>query len=122
MHAERNFWRLLAAYERLTQDESAAIGAGDFDAVNAIQGTKEAILPTLLVFSTEAGLDRDNAEFVQRIDAILCRLVETEAQLATRLAEARTERLQVDHARQRLRELGGAYGEKPDRTPFSAHV
>ena len=32
MATERDFWRLLADYERLTIDESASLGAGDFAA------------------------------------------------------------------------------------------
>ena len=71
MRAEQDFWRLLADYERLTQNESAALGAKDFEELAAIHSCKDALLAKLIATAREAGLDRRSAELARRIDLVI---------------------------------------------------
>lgn len=112
---EERFWRGLAAYERLTDDESVAIRARDFDAVEDIQSRKPALLDELCVLAAGAGLSRRTPALSRRIE----RLTTTEAAnaeaVATMLGEARRERQNLELARQRLRSLSTLYGPEPTR-------
>ena len=123
MRAERNFWRLLTDYERLTQNESAALGAQDFDEVAAIQSCKDSLLLKLTTTAREAGLDRRTVELARRVDLLIASEERNLQLVGERVARAGLERQSLDAARMRLRELGSIYlPEKADRTAFSALV
>jgi DNA repair ATPase RecN len=122
MIAERDFWRLLADYERLTKDESAALGAGDFETLASIQGLKDPVLETMRTLAKTAGLDRTNPQLAARVDQVLVNAERNKKLIETMLSRAHTERQNLDAARQRLRGLGSAYRPPPTHTAFSAHV
>ena len=123
MDAARNFWRLLADYERLTQNESVSLAARDFVEVESIQSCKDLLLVKLESYASEAQLDRRNAELSSRIDVVIESERRNEKLIGAMVARAGLERRSLEAARQRLRELGGAYlFEKSRRTAFSAHV
>ena len=119
---ERRFWRLLTDYERLAQDESVAIHARDFDAVESIQPRKPPLLEALCSLAREAGLNRQNTTLSTHLDALTALETASSAALAAMLSEARTERQNLDAARQRLRGLNTSYGPDPHRQQgFCAH-
>ena len=123
MDAARNFWRLLADYERLTQNESVSLAARDFVEVESIQSCKDLLLVKLESYAGEAQLDRRNAELSSRIDIVLASERRNEKLVGAMVARASLERRSLEAARQRLRELGSAYlTEISARTAFSAHV
>ena len=123
MDAERDFWRLLTDYERLTQNETVSLRSEDFAGVDAIQNCKDAVLVKLSLFATEAGLDRQNPELSRRIDLVLDGERSNEKLVAAMVARAAMERHTLDAARARLRELGSIYvHEKSQRRSFSALV
>ena len=123
MDAARNFWRLLADYERLTQNESVSLAARDFAEVESILVCKDLLLVKLESYANEAHLDRRNAELSRRIDLVLASERRNEKLIGAMVARAGLERRSLEAARLRLRELGGAYlSEKSGRTAFSAHV
>lgn len=123
MDAARNFWRLLADYERLTQNESVSLAARDFVEVESIQVCKDWLLVKLESYASEAHLDRRNAELSSRIDLVLASERRNEKLVGAMVARAGLERRSLEAARQRLRELSSAYlTEKSGRTAFSAHV
>ena len=123
MRAGQDFWRLLADYERLTQNESAALGAKDFEEVAAVQSCKDFLLAELIVTAREAGLDRSSAELARRIDLLIAHEERNAKLVGEMVAHAILERQSLDAARLRLRELGSIYlPEKSERTAFSALV
>ena len=123
MRAEQDFWRLLSDYERLTQNESASLGANDFDEVAAIQSCKDSLLAKLVTTASEAGLDRRSAELARRIDLVIASEERNLQLVGETVARAGLERLSLDAARMRLRELGSIYvPEKTERPAFSALV
>ena len=123
MRAEQDFWRLLTEYERLTQNESASLGAKDFDGLAAIHSSKDALLAKLIATAHEAGLDRRSAQLARRIDLLIASETRNEKLLGEMVARACLERQSLDAARLRLRELGSIYlPEKSERTAFSALV
>ena len=123
MEAERNFWRLLADYERLTQNESVSLGTRDFDEVEAIQSCKDSLLVKLDSYACAAGLDRQNPELSRRIDIVLDSERRNEKLVGAMVARAGIERQSLEAARLRLRELGSVYlSEKSERTAFSERV
>ena len=123
MGAERDFWRLLTDYERLTQNEAVSLGSKDFAEVDAIQSCKDSLLVKLSAFADEAGLDRRNLELARRIDLILDGERRNLKLVGAMVARACMERQTLEAARGRLRELGSIYvREKPERRSFSAHV
>ena len=106
MGAERDFWRLLTEYERLTQNETVSLGSEDFGEVDAIQTCKDALLVKLSLFATEAGLDRRNRELSRRIDLVIEGERGNEKLVAAMVARAAMEKQSLDAARQRLRGAG----------------
>ena len=123
MGAERDFWRLLTEYERLTQNETVSLGSEDFAEVDAIHTCKDALLVELSLFATEAGLDRRNRELSQRIDLVIEGERGNEKLVAAMVARAAMEKQSLDAARQRLRGLGSIYvREKPEHPSFTAFV
>lgn len=119
---ERRFWRLLSDYERLAQDESVAIHAQDFDAVDSLQARKPPLLDELCALAGEIGLNRGNAALAERLDALTSLETSSESALAAMLDGSRTERQNLDAARQRLRSLNTSYGPDPRwHRAFSAH-
>ena len=123
MIAEEDFWRLLADYERLTVDESAALGAGDFDELAAIQNLKDPVLETMRALAKSAALDRTNPQLAGRVDQVLVNAARNKKLIDTMLTRAHAERQNLDAARQRLRGLGTAYRPDPrERAVFSARV
>ena len=123
MGAERDFWRLLTEYERLTQNESVSLGSEDFVEVEAIQSCKDSLLVKLSVFANEAGLDRRNRELSRRIDLVLDSERRNEKLVGAMVARAGLERQSLEAARLRLRELASIYvSEKSERRSFTAFV
>ena len=119
---ERRFWRLLTDYERLAQDESVAIHARDFDAVDSLQVRKPPLLDELCALAEKVGLNRGNAALSKRLDALAAIETGSEAALAAMLDGSRLERQNLDSARQRLRSLNTSYGPDPSwHRAFSAH-
>ena len=120
--SERRFWRLLSDYERLAQDESVAIGAQDFDAVDSLQVRKPPLLDELCALAGKMGLNRENTGFSTRLDALTALETASEAALAAMLDGSRIERKNLDSARQRLRSLNTSYGPDPRwHRAFSEH-
>lgn len=122
MLAEQDFWRLLGDYERLTKNESAALLAGAFDDLAAIQSLKEPVLESMRAYAQTSGLDRRNTEFARRIDQLLIHAERNRKLIDTMLTRAHVERQNLDAARQRLRGLGTAYRPGAAHAAFSAHV
>ena len=123
MGAERDFWRLLTEYERLTQNESVSLGSEDFAEVEAIQTCKDALLVKLSAFADEAGLDRGNRELARRVDLVLDGERRNEKLVGAMVARAVMQRQSLDAARLRLRELRSIYAsEKSEERTFSAFV
>ena len=123
MRAEQDFWRLLTDYERLTQNESAALGAKDFDELAAIHSCKDVLLSKLTTTASEAGLDRRSAELSRRIDLLIASEERNLQLVGEMVARTVLERQSLDAARLRLRELGSIYlPEKTERPSFSAFV
>jgi DNA repair ATPase RecN len=122
MLAEHDFWRLLGDYERLTKNESAALLAGAFDDLAAIQDLKEPVLETMRTFAQAAGLDRRNSELARRVDQLLIHAERNKKLIETMLKRARVEGQNLDSARQRLRGLGTAYRPEESPAAFSTHV
>jgi hypothetical protein len=114
MQTERDFWRLLTDYERLTQNESAALSGADFDELAAIHERKAAVFPVLCELAQKAGLDRGNAELARRIDAVTANQSRNADLIAEMIESADEERQGFGSSRNRLRGLGNAYG--PDST------
>lgn len=112
---ERRFWRLLRDYERLTQDESVAIRARDFDAVENIHARKPAVLAALCTIGAQAGFDRRTADLGARIERLTAAETANAEIMATMLGEARLERQNLEAARLRLRSLNTLYGPEPAR-------
>ena len=123
MDAERDFWRLLTEYERLTQNETVSLGSEDFAEVDAIQNCKDALLVKLSSIAAEAGLDRRNRELSRRIDLVIEGERGNEKLVAAMVARAAMEKQSLDAARQRLRGLGNIYvHEKSEHRSFTAFV
>ena len=123
MGTERDFWRLLTDYERLTQNETVSLGSEDFAQVENIQACKDSLLVKLSLFATEAGLDRRNRELSRRIDLVIEGERANEKLVAAMVARAAMEKQSLDAARLRLRELGSIYvHEKPEHRSFNALV
>ncbi|KAB2648379.1 MAG: hypothetical protein DVB27_01030 [Verrucomicrobia bacterium] len=112
---EQRFWRGLAAYERLTDDESVAIRARDFDAVEDIHSRKPALLDELCVLAAGAGLSRRTPALSCRIERLTTTETANAEAVATMLGAARRERQNLELARQRLRSLSTLYGPEPTR-------
>ena len=123
MRAEQDFWRWLADYERLTQNESASLGAKDFDELAATQACKDSLLAKLTSTALEAGIDRRSVELSRRIDLLIASESRNLQLVCEMVAGATLERQSLDAARVRLRELGSIYvSENVERTAFSALV
>lgn len=112
---ERRFWRLLRDYERLTQDESVAIRARDFDALDSLHARKPAVLEALCALGVQAGFDRRTADLGARIERLTAAETANAESMATMLGEARLERQNLEVARQRLRSLNTLYGPEATR-------
>ncbi len=112
---ELRFWRGLAAYERLTDDEAAAVRARDFAAVEDIQSRKPALLDELCVLASGAGLSRRTPALSSRIERLTATETANAEAVAAMLGEARRELQSLDLARQRLRSLNTLYGPEPTR-------
>jgi len=121
MLAETDFWRLLGDYERLTKNESAALLAGAFEELAAIQNLKDPVLESMRIFAQAAGLDRRNTELARRVDQLLIQAERNQKLIDTMLARAHVERQNLDAARQRLRGFGTAYRPEASQAAFSAH-
>lgn len=119
---ERRFWRLLSAYERLTQDEAVALRERDFDALGSIHARKPAVLEEMCAVAARTGLDRRTAELGLRIEKLTVAETANAETLETMLGAARIERQSLDVARQRLRSLSTLYGPEPSSQPgFCVH-
>lgn len=123
MATERDFWRLLTDYERLTIDESAMLGAGEFAELAALQDLKDPLLEKMRALAKTAGLDRTNPELASRVDQVLANAGQNRKLIAKMITRAHAERQNLDSARLRLRGLGSAYRVEDTELPaFSAHV
>ncbi len=123
MSAERDFWRLLAEYERLTRDESFSLKSEDFAEVDALQNCKDTVLEKLEALAGEAGLDRRNAELARRIDVLIEIERQNEKRVGAMIARDAAQTRSMDAARLRLRRLGNIYvREKSELGAFSAFV
>ena len=123
MRAQPHFWRLLSDYERLTQNEAAALGAEDFEEVDAIHNRKDALLAEMQSLALEAGLNRDNEELARRVDALLAHQARNQQLIDAMLERAHGERQNLEAARHRLRGLGAHYKPAADlRTAFLERV
>ena len=123
MAGERDFWRLLTEYERLTRNESFSIKSEDFAEVAAIQKCKDSILAKLQALGAECGLDRRNSELSRRMDKLIESEQRNEQLLGTMAVRACTKLRSLDATRSRLRGLGNSYvSEKSEHRSFSALV
>ena len=123
MAGERDFWRLLTEYERLTRNESFSIQSEDFAEVAALQKCKDSILAKLQALGAECGLDRKNPELSRRMDNLIESERRNEKLLATMVVRAGTNLRSLDATRSRLRGLGNIYvSEKSEHRSFSALV
>ncbi|MCE9612505.1 MAG: hypothetical protein K8R23_20080 [Chthoniobacter sp.] len=119
---ERRFWLLLSVYERLTQDESVAIRARDFDTVDSIHARKPAVLEELCGMGARVGFDRKTAELGVRIERLTATETANAELIVEMLGEARLERQNLEVARQRLRSLNTLYAPESARAEgFCVH-
>lgn len=121
MPAEQRFWRLLTDYERLTQDEWAALSGKDFPAAGAIRSDKAALLTELENLSFQTGIDRNHPHFAARLKLLAEAEEEHRSALEAMLHEDRSRERKLDATRQRLRGLGSSYGPShPAQPAFAA--
>jgi hypothetical protein len=109
MPANQQFWRLLSDYERLTQNEAAALGTEDFEEVASIHMRKDSLLERMQSLASEAGLNRENEELGRRVEALLAKQARNKALIDEMLVRADAERQNIEGARHRLRGLGTHY-------------
>ena len=103
------FWRLLADYERISLDETAAIRAEDFETAAGIQVLKATLLAALQDRGRELGIDRRQAPFHERLEKIADGERANEAFVRQLLARNAAERRTLLTARTRLRGLLHSY-------------
>lgn len=103
------FWRLLGDYERICNDETAALRAEDFESAATIQALKATLLAGLQEKGRELGIDRSDSSFRERLEAIASSEQANEAFVAKLLTRNATERISLDAARIRLRGLRHSY-------------
>ncbi len=123
MGAERDFWRLLSEYERLTQNEACALKSEDFAEVEALQECKSSLLGKLGGLLNASRLDRSDEELLRRVASLIESEKRHEKMAGSMLAGAAARKRAIEAARSRLRELGTLYdSDKSERRSFSALV
>ncbi len=123
---EKSFWRLLADYEALTQQESVAIRHEHFPSLIDAQRIKTTIFPGWLQLGAELGISREvNAELHERLEAITAQENDNMRALAAIRDTARQRIGELAQARQRLTHVRRNYRETeiPSAVPtgFVAH-
>lgn len=103
------FWRILADYERISHDETAAIQAEDFETAETIQVLKATLFAALANGGRELGIDRSEASFHARLEKIAAGERTNQAFVKQLLARNAAERKTLDTARTRLRGLLHSY-------------
>lgn len=103
------FWRLLGDYERICNDETTALRAEDFESAAAIQALKSTLFAALQESGGALGIDRRDAAFHGRLEAIASGECANEAFLRQLLARNAAERKALHTARTRLRGLRHSY-------------
>lgn len=101
--------RLLADYQRLTQDEMAALRTRDFPALARIHALKPAVLRKIVELGEAEALSRHHAPLNERLLALTALERENSQVAAEALQRARGERDRFEASRQRLLGLGQAY-------------
>ena len=124
--SEKNFWRLLADYEVLTQQESVAIRHENFPALIEAQRLKTSIFPGWLQLGAQLGMSREAVpELNDRLDGLSAIENENLLGLAAIKESARKRIVELSQARVRLQHVRRNYHENeiPDATPvgFVAH-
>ncbi len=123
---EKSFWRLLADYEALTQQESVAIQHENFPSLINAQRIKTTIFPGWLQLGADLGISREvNAELHERLELITAQENDNMRALAVIRDSARQRIGELAQARQRLQHIRRNYHEKeiPCAVPsgFVAH-
>ena len=123
---EKSFWRLLADYEALTQQESVAIRHEDFPSLIDAQRIKTTIFPGWLQLGADLGISREvNAELHERLEVVTAQENDNMQALAAIRDSARQRIGELAQARQRLLHVRRNYREKeiPCAVPtgFAAH-
>lgn len=124
--SEKSFWRLLADYEALTQQENVAIRHENFPALIEAQGLKSTIFPGWLQLGHALGINREvSAELNDRLENISALENDNMRALAAIRESARQRIGELAQARQRLQHIRRNYHEKeiPTASPggFVAH-
>ncbi len=124
--SEKDFWRLLADYEALTQQEAVAIQHENFAALIETQRLKTSIFPGWLQLGARLGISREaSAELDDRLDGLaavendnLHALTVIKESARKRLAELAQARVRLQHLRRNYHE-----NEIPGAVPvgFVAH-
>ena len=122
----KSFWRLLADYEALTQQEAVAIRHEDFPSLIDAQRIKTILFPGWLKLGDDLGISREtNAELHERLEAITTQENENMRALAAIRDAARQRLVELAQARQRLQRMRRNYHETeiPSAVPsgFAAH-
>ena len=124
--SEKNFWRLLADYEALTQQEAVAIRHENFPVLIETQQLKTSIFPGWLQLGAQLGMSREaNPELNDRLDGLTSVENGNLQALAIIKESARKRIAELAQARVRLQHVRRNYHEKeiPEAAPagFVAH-
>jgi hypothetical protein len=105
--------RLLAALEELVSQETAAVHASDFAAIESIQLRAGEVGDKLAALAAECAVDA----LRRRVDALLAQRWQNGLVLRQRLADVRAEIARLQGARQRLQRIAPAYSQAPLALP-----
>jgi hypothetical protein len=102
--------RLAAALDDLAAQEAAALAAGDFDTVLALQ---DRAAPLVEFLAARAGEIARHAPLAAALAAVQARRGRSAAHLAAAIARARGELAEAGAARRRVARIAPAYGRGP---------
>jgi hypothetical protein len=109
---ETKFWRLLSAFENLTNEETAALRERNFRYFTSLHETKTEILPELLRLAEGAGICTNDpylkSRMVKLMEAVQTNAVLVEGHLAENTAAQQKARAAV----RRLRSFSRTYSTK----------
>lgn len=114
------FWRLLAAYEALTREESVAIGQNDFSSLIEAQRLKTVIMPEWLELRLALDHPEDiSAELQRRLDALAALEHDNRERFNAILVSARERIWELAQIKVRLARIRRSYEE--EEIPDAVH-
>lgn len=117
---EREFWCVLAAYERATIEEASLIAAGNFQEVLVLSRAKACMLDRMQAVAQTIGLDRSDLRLAKRLQGIQLAESLNQDSISCALSETSAEIQKVRSALRNLVSVRGAYGGKESATEFVA--